>query len=115
MLDLPYAATNDIPSFSGAWLLLDETAAVVVASRTDSQTLYERFRNRGLTCTLLPGHCGADLIDFGNPSTSDERLIRKVFASWRQDAGKHEGSLLWCVWIALLVVAVWLLSLLASW
>jgi hypothetical protein len=64
---------------------------------------------------FLPGHGGVDVIDFGNPSPRQERLIRSVFASWRKEAGRKETSSLWCVGMALLVVAVWIIALLASW
>lgn len=109
------AMPDDSPSPCDACLFVDKTAAVVFAPPSIARNLYDRFRNSGLHCSHLPGHCGKDVIDFGSPSVDEERLIRTVFASWRKDAGRKEGSSLWCVGIALLVVALWVVALLTSW
>jgi hypothetical protein len=71
----------DRPSPHDACLILDKTAAIVYVPPNEAQNLYDRFRKSGLPCSHLPGHCGADVIDFGNPSADQERLIRTVFAS----------------------------------
>ena len=108
-----HAASLDSQSPYDAWLIVNKTAAVVFVPPNQARNLYDRFRNSGLPCSLLPSHCGADVIDFGNPSADQERRIRSVFASWRKDTGRQEESYHWCVWIALLVIFVWLVSLMA--
>jgi hypothetical protein len=115
MPETPHATSPDRPVPYDAWLIVNHTAAAVFVPPSEAQDLYERFRNSGLFCSHLPGHCGADVIDFGNPSADQERLIRTVFASWRKDAGRKEVSPLWCVGMALVVVAVWFVALLTSW
>jgi hypothetical protein len=105
----------DRRSPADTWLIVNETEAVVFAPPSASRDLYERFRNSGLPCSHLPGHCGADVIDFGNPSADEERRIRAVFAAWREDTQGKGGSSLWCVSMALLVVALWVVAMLASW
>jgi hypothetical protein len=107
-----HATALDRPAPYDAWLIVDQTAAAVLVPPSEAQDLYERFRNSGLPCSHLPGHCGADVIDFGNPSADQERLIRSVFATWKRDAGRREASPLWCVGMALFVIAVWFVALL---
>jgi hypothetical protein len=110
-----HATSLDRPAPFDAWLIVNQTAAVVFVPPSEAQDLYHRFCNSGLPCSLLPGHCGADVIDLGNPSADQERLIRTVFSSWRKDEERKEISSLWSVWMALFVVAVWVVALLASW
>ncbi|HEY7326982.1 MAG TPA: hypothetical protein VH592_05055 [Gemmataceae bacterium] len=61
------AGSLDRPSPYDAWLILDERVAVVYVPPRNDKTLYDRFRRSGLSCSHLPGPCGADVIDFGNP------------------------------------------------
>jgi hypothetical protein len=98
-----------------ACLVVDKTAAVVFASPSVARDLFDYFRNSGLPCSHLPGHRGSDLIDFGNPSADEERRIRALFTSWRNQTGREDGSSLWCVILVLLVVALWFVSLLLAW
>jgi hypothetical protein len=98
-----------------ACLIMNKRAAVVFAPPSVARNLYDQFRNSGLPCSHLPGDCGTDVIDLGKPSANQERLIRTVFASWRKDAARQEPSSLWCVWLSLLVVALWVVALLVSW
>jgi hypothetical protein len=94
---------------------VDKTTAVVFASPSISRELLDYFRNSGLSCSHLSSDRGTDLIDFGNPSADEERRIRALFTSWRTEAGREKESSLWCVYLALLVVALWFVALLASW
>jgi hypothetical protein len=100
------------PSSCDAYLVLDDTAAVVSAPPSIARSLYDHFHDNGVSCSLSPGPGGRDVIDFGNPSAGQERLIRAVFASWHKR--EPPGSSVWCVWLVCLVVAVWIVSLLAA-
>jgi hypothetical protein len=111
---LPATSLDRSPPYD-AWLILDKTAAVVFVPPSQAESLYDRFRKSGLSCTHLPGHCGADVIDFGNPSSIQEQLIRTVFDSWRKDAERSEGSAPWYVWLSFFVVVIWIVAQLASW
>lgn len=110
MLTIP----EDTESSCDACLMVDKTAAFVLVSPGSARNLYDRFRNSGLSCSLLPGHDGKDVIDLRHPSPDEARRIRTVFASLAAEAGWEEKSLDKCVWLVLLVVALWLVSMLAS-
>jgi hypothetical protein len=109
------ATSLDRPAPYDAWLILNKTEAVVFVPPSEAKDLYDRFRQSGLPCSHLPGNDGADVIDLGNPSADEERLIRRVFDAWRKDADQSEGSAMWCAWLAILIVALWLVAMIASW
>jgi hypothetical protein len=109
------ATSLDRPAPHDAWLILGKTAAVVFVPPCEAKNLYNHFRNSGLSCSHLPGNCGVDVIDFGKPSVDQERLIRTVFDSCRKESENSGTSSLWCAWLSLLVVAIWLVAALASW
>jgi hypothetical protein len=109
------ATPLDRPAPNDARLIVNESAAVVLAPPSEAPSLYERFRKSGLPCSHLAGHCGVDIIDFGSPSADQERLIRTVFDSWRKDADPSGESSLWCAWLSMLVVAIWIVWQLSSW
>jgi hypothetical protein len=102
----------------GACLSIDETAAVVTAPASLSGELYAHLRAGGVTCSLAQGLGGRDVIDLGDPSPAEERRIRALFAAWRAGDGAgpaegRDGASGLYVWVALAVVAAWLLSLIA--
>jgi hypothetical protein len=105
--------SSDGLSSCQACLIVVNTTAVVLASPRIARNLYDHFRSKGLACSLLPGASGRNVIDFGSPSPNEQRQIRTVFASWQAES--ERGSLFWCAWLALLVIALWLLGMLARW
>jgi hypothetical protein len=98
----------------GACLTLDETAAAVTAPPELSGELFAYFHGSGVPCSVASRPGGRDVIDFGNPSPDEERRIRALFAAWRESAGGRGVSPEWYVWVALAVVAVWLVALFVS-
>ena len=77
----PRLVTNAGLPPSSATLTIDETTAHATAPPGLSEELFLRMRRAGIPCRLLrqAGVRGLDLIDFGNPSASQEQQIRAVF------------------------------------
>jgi len=101
-----------LESASGiACLTLNETDAVVRTPAAVSHKLYAYFRHNGVSCALVHGSAGRDVIDLGNPSPDEERRIRSLFVAWRADDEGGRELPAWYAWVTLAVVALWLLTL----
>jgi hypothetical protein len=67
-------------------LTIDDTTAHVTTPPGGADALMAWFQAAGVVCRLRRGGgiAGRDLIDFGNPSPSQEGRIRELFAQWQQ-------------------------------
>jgi hypothetical protein len=67
-------------------LIIDDTTAHLTACPEEAAELLAWFQRRGIGCSLRrqAGIGGLDLLDFGNPSPAEERLIRAVFGEWQK-------------------------------
>jgi hypothetical protein len=70
-------------------LSIDTNTAHVLVDPGQTEALLAWFRGKGVGCEVRrPGWPGGpDLIDFGNPSPSEERRIRAAFAEWQKRGG----------------------------
>lgn len=104
---MPEKATAAL-SRRGACLTLNEVAAAVNAPPELSGDLREYFQESGVRCSVARLPCGREVIDFGDPSPDEERRIRALFAAWRIGGARWGVLSEWYVWVALAVVAAWL-------
>jgi hypothetical protein len=72
-------------------LTIDETTAHIVATPGHAEELSSWFSKEGVACSLecQVGMIDLVLLDFGDPSPAQERLIRRQFAAWRRQRGSQ--------------------------
>ncbi len=66
-------------------LTVDDTTAHILAANGQADQLLAWFRDAGIACILQrrAGPADLDVINFGDPSPAEERLIRRAFARWQ--------------------------------
>jgi hypothetical protein len=69
-----------------AWLAIDETTAHAAVPCQEAESLLAWFLNRGVPCRIegAASPSGFSVVNFGNPTQSDEHRIRTLFAEWQR-------------------------------